>query len=182
MASRFNLPHIDITARATAQDYVGEGAFGTPAVRIRAEHGARIQNELRVALAAADQKRPTDDRLEPSNTSVIEVELRRGTLPDVLDMKREGIRTGAAKADDANVRTIALHVPDHARPILDQILDEYLHGELTSVGQNPPNRTKVESIEAIREARLATLWTDQKSYPWGKPSVHLVGALVFQGP
>jgi hypothetical protein len=165
MASRFSLPHIDISARATTQNYVGEGVGGgSSAVRIRAEHGTRIQAELQAAFTAADQKRPTDNRLERPTSSIVEVELRRGTRADTLDVKREGIRTGAAKVDEAS-RTIALHVPDHARPVLDQLLQEYLHGELTDVGQNPPNQAKVESIEAIREARLATLWTDQKATP-----------------
>jgi hypothetical protein len=74
-------------------------------------------------------------------------------------MKSEAIRAGAAKANDTNERTIALYVPDHARPVLEHILDDYLNGELTERG-NPPNRAKVESIEAIRTARLETFWTD----------------------
>jgi hypothetical protein len=50
-------------------------------------------------------------------------------------------------------------VPDHARPVLEQILSDYLTGQLTEKG-NPPNKVKVESIEAIRTARLETFWTD----------------------
>jgi len=60
---------------------------------------------------------------------------------------------------DTNDRTIALYVPDHARPALDEILNDYLNGQLTEAG-NPPYRTKVESIEAVRTARLETFWTD----------------------
>lgn len=169
MPSRFSLPHIDISARATTQNYVGDSGGASPAVRIRAEHGTRIQAELRAAFAAADQNRPTDNRLEPPTGSIIEVELRRGMRADILDTKTDSIRTGAAKVE-ANSRTIALHVPDHARPVFDQLLEEYLHGELTDAG-NPPNQAKVEAIEAIRAARLATLWTDQK------PLQHLFGGL-----
>src|SRR5947208_7728099 len=100
MASRFTLPHIDISAFADAQQYSGESAFGSSAIRSREEHGRRIQNELTVALAAADAARPPDARLEPASSSIIEVELRKGTLADALDMKTEGIRAGAAREDD----------------------------------------------------------------------------------
>jgi hypothetical protein len=159
MASRFNLPHIDISAFVTTQEYVGEQGFGSGAVRERAAHGERIRNELRVALAAGDGTEPTDERLEAPTGTFVEVELRRGTPADSLDMKTQNIRSGAAKATQANDRIIALYVPDHARPVLEQILDDYLNGQLSEVG-NPPNRTKVESIEAIRTARLETFWTD----------------------
>ena len=159
MASRFNLPHIDITAFASSQDYAGSSSGGSSAVRIRDEHGKRIQNELRVALTAADQVRPTDERLEPPTGAYIEVELRRGTRADALDLKGEDIRAGATKVTEANDRTIALYVPDHARPVLEQILDDYLNGPLSKKG-NPPQKAKVESIEAIRTARLETFWTD----------------------
>src|SRR6266852_1211622 len=166
MPSRFNLPHIDITARVASQEYLSEGGPRSSAVRDRAEHGARVQNELRVALAAADGIRPTiDPRLPQPAGTYLEVELRRGTLADSLDMVREGIRSGAAKVDEANVRTIALYVPDHARPALETILNDYLNGELSQRTGNPPNQGKVESIEAIRMVRLVTLWTDQKPIP-----------------
>jgi hypothetical protein len=159
MPSRYNLPHIDITRFATSQEYVGEQSFGSSAVRERAVHGQKIQNELQAAWAAADRTEPTDARLEPPTGTFVEVELRRGTPADTLDRKSADIRTGAVKANDANERTIALYVPDHARPVLERILDDYLHGELTE-GGNPPNKTTVEAIEAIRTARLETFWTD----------------------
>jgi hypothetical protein len=165
MASRFTLPHVDISVFADAQEYAGDSAFNTSAVRIREEHGRRIQNELTVALAAADAARPTDERLEPPSSGLIEVELRRGTAADKLDLKTEGIRAGAAREDAANRITIALHVPDHARPILEQIISDYLTGPLTERGRNPPNKAKVEAIDNIRAARIATLWTDIRSVP-----------------
>jgi hypothetical protein len=165
MPSRFTLPHLDISARVATQDYAGDGSRNTGAVRIREEHGRRVQNELRVALEAADQSRPVDERLPAPMGAYVEVELRRGTAVDKVELKSEGIRAGAAKATDGNTRTIALYVPDHARPILEQILDEYLNGDLTPKGKNPPNKNRVESIEAIRTARIGTLWTDPKPIP-----------------
>lgn len=160
MASRFTLPHIDIARFSTSQPYQGSSAGSSGSSRVRAEHGRRVQNELTAALALADHIRPTDERLEPPNGTFIEVELRSGTKPDALDQKREGIRSGAAKTDNQNERTIALFVPDEARPVFQQIIDDYINGPLTARGNNPPNKTKVEAIEAFRAARLETFWTD----------------------
>ena len=87
MPSRYNLPHFDITAFVSTHEYVGEGGGRPSAVRERAAHGQRIQNELRVALEAADRNKPTDERLATPTGTFLEVELRRGTAPDLLDMK-----------------------------------------------------------------------------------------------
>ncbi|HTO65778.1 MAG TPA: S8 family peptidase [Bradyrhizobium sp.] len=162
MPGRFTLPHIDITARSTSQIYKGEGTTvrGTP--RDRIEHGRRVQSELREALAAADRLRPLDDRLPPSAGVYLEVELDRGKRPDVLDVKKQGVRAGAAKVDAQSRRIISLYVPDHARPAFEQIVDDYLNGPLTEKAKQPKNRDKVEAIEAIRVAHLATRWTDPK--------------------
>lgn len=158
MPSRYNLPHIDIARFAATQDYVGEPGFGNPAVRVREEHGRRLQNELQASLDAAAQVRTADERLPAPTGSLIEVELRRGTEPDALDMKRQGIRAGATKTTLANDRTITLYVPDHARAALETILNDYL-GQDTD-GGNPRNQAKVEAIEAFRMARLESVWTD----------------------
>lgn len=160
MASRFTLPHIDISALASPQDYAGSGAFGNPVDRIREEHGRRLQNELNAALAMADALRPQDERLDAPSGSIVEVELRRGSRPDLLEQKREDIRVSAAKANDRNDRTIALFIPDDARAAFEKILNDYLTGELTEEAGNPPNKTKIEAIDTFRAARLETLWTD----------------------
>lgn len=165
MASRFTLPHIDISAFASQQPYSGDPGFSSSAVRIRAEHGARLKNELTVALAAAAQFRPTDERLTPATSSIIEVDLRRGTPADALDLKNDDVRTGAAKESGAGIKTIALYVPDHARPAFEKIIADYLEGPLTKKGKSPPNKGKVEAIENIRAARIATLWTDTRPVP-----------------
>jgi hypothetical protein len=158
MPSRYNLPHIDIAGFSTTQDYVGEGTPGNPTVRERQAHGERLRNELRASLDEAIQARPVDDRLPVPTGSIIEVELRRGTEPDKLDMVRQGVRSGAVKTTAANDRTIVLFVPDHARAALETIINDYL-GRDTDSG-NPRNQAKVESIEAFRRARLETFWTD----------------------
>ncbi len=159
MPTRFTLPHIDIARFATTTQYMGQGAGGGANARVRAEHGRRIQHELRAALNLAEAQRAPDDRLPPPDGSLIEVELRRGEGADSLDSKREGIRTGAAKLDENNNRIVSLYVPDAARPALEAIIENYINGDLTP-GGNPPNQAKVEAIEAFRLARLETVWTD----------------------
>ena len=159
MPSRFDLPHIDISALAGSQRYMGSGSAGSGAIRIREEHGRRLQEELNAAFAAADEDRPVDDRLPPVQGTYLEVELYRGTKPDVLERKRDGIRPGAVKASDQNERTVALYVPDNARTALQQILADYTSGPLTE-RENPPNRATIGPIESFRRARLQTFWTD----------------------
>lgn len=131
MPSRYNLPHIDIGQLASGHEYIGQGSYGNPVARERAEHGRRLQGELESALAMADQARRSDARLKPPTGALIEVELRKGTDPEVLNRKREGIRAGAVKTALKEDRIIALYVPDHARPALAAILDEYLNGPVS---------------------------------------------------
>ena len=160
MASRFTLPHIDIAAFSSTQAYQGSGSGGSSTARIRAEHGRRIQNELRAALVLADAMRPSDERLAPPTGVPLEILLRRGSKADILEQKTQGILAGSTKFAADDDLTIALYVPDHARPMLDLIVDDYLNGPLTPKAQQPPNRPKVEAINAVRLAKLETFWTD----------------------
>jgi hypothetical protein len=152
MPSRFTFPHIDITRFKSRHEYAGVGAGGSSAVRIREEHGRRLQGELDAALKLAEEQRPKDDRLPAPTTSIIEVELRRGTDPEKLDRKTADIRSSAAKANDRDDRTIAVFVPDGSKEVLAKIIDDYVNGPLTEDAGNPPNRSLVEAIEAFRAA------------------------------
>ena len=160
MASRFTLPHIEIARFKSEQDYSGIGGGGSSAVRIRDEHGRRLQGEFAAAMKLAEELRPKDDRLPAATTSIIEVELRRGADPESLDRKKAEIRSSAAKANDRDDRTVAVFVPDGSKEVLAKILDDYLNGPLTPDAGNPPNKGLVEAIEAFRVARLETVWTD----------------------
>ena len=70
---------------------------------------------------------------------------------------------GAVKLEDNEMSTVALYVPDDARPVLEQILEEYTSGPLTEKANEPRFKDVVEPIEQIRQARLETLWTDDPS-------------------
>lgn len=160
MPTRFTLPHLDIAQFSTSQKYQGSqgGSGGSP--RAREEHGRRLQAELNAALNLAEQLRVADDRLPPAEGSFLEVDLRHGTKPDVLDRSRDEIRSSAAKADALNDRTIALYVPDRSRNVLEQIIEDYLAGPVSEKSGAPPHQPKVEAIDAFRIARLETFWTD----------------------
>jgi len=158
MPTKFTLPHIDISALASANAYTGSSTGGSSIQRIRAEHGAKLIRELEAAYSSIDEMRGEDDRLEKAEGGFVEVELRRGTNPDVLERKKSGIRPGAV-SDTETARKVALYVPDHAREAFKEILSDYQNGPLTGAG-NPPNDQSVKPIEAFRRAHLGTFWTD----------------------
>jgi len=159
MVSRFTLPHIDISPFFETAAYAGTGSGRPPGSRIRDEHGARLARDLSVALSGIDELRSSEAPLDRSSGSYVEVELRRGANPsEVLERKSNGIRPGAVKDQD-NARTVALFIPDQARPALQQVIADYLGGPLTQ-GGNPPNAARVEAIEAFRRVRLESFWTD----------------------
>lgn len=163
MASRFTLPHIDISRLSEPADYTGEGSGRSNTVRERDAHGALLQREFAAAVAMIDAQRAVDERLPAAQGGYIEVALKRGTDPDGLERKKLNVRPGAVRDEPAE-RVVALYVPDQARAALTAILDDYRHGQLSEKG-NPPNKALVESIEAFRLARLETLWTDEAPIP-----------------
>jgi hypothetical protein len=159
MPSRYNLPHISIDRFRSENSYQGEGTNIYKVDRVREDHARRIQGELVTAFARADQERPADARLPEINGVYLEVELRGKTPTDILDLTKSHIRSGASKTTEDNNRTIAVYVPDYARKVLEKILEDYRTGPL-GVSGDPPQKDRVESIEAIRKARLETFWTD----------------------
>jgi hypothetical protein len=160
MAGRFTLPHIDISALRISRDYIGTGSGGSSAPRIRAEHARKLIAELDAAISAIDETRIEDSRLDPPLGGYIEVELRGRTEPSgALERKTQGIRPGAVR-EELTTRTVALYVPDRAREALAAILVDYRDGPLSEKAQRPPNAGSVEPIEAFRQARLGTFWTD----------------------
>lgn len=158
----FDKPHIDISQRVRTVRYKSppRNMGGGSSPRIREEHGARILAEMRAAFLSSEAERPSDPRLEPVPGIFVEVELRPGTNPEsTLDRKRDGIRTGAVQRTENNDVKVAMFIPDDARPVLEQILEEYRSGRLNDKNE-PPKKDKVEPIESIRRIRLETFWTD----------------------
>ena len=161
--ANFDKPHIDISDRVKTRNYQAprENRGGGSAPRIREQHGARLQQQLAAAYQAAQNATPNATGIEVSGV-LIEVELQRGAKPDLLDRKSDGIRAGAVHSDGQGASTIGLLVPEGAKAVLEQILQDYRSGPLTPK-RNIPQADKVEPIEAIRQARLETFWTDELS-------------------
>lgn len=161
----FDKPHIDISRRVRTASYQAprRNMGGGSAPRVRAEHGARILAEMRAAFAGSEADRPRDERIESVPGVFVEVELRPGTNPETtLDRKRDGVRAGAIQKTENDNLKVALFVPDGARPVLEQILEDYRTGDLNAKNE-PPKKDKVEPIETIRRVRFETFWTDEPS-------------------
>lgn len=136
------------------------------------------------AFAAADEDRTDDERLDPPEGTYLEIALRAGSNPEaVLERKRDGIRPGAVvrpeQADELlndNQTTVALFVPDSARAVLQEIIQEYTSGDLTEKGK-VPRKDRVEPIDAVRQARLETFWTDEPNALPREPTMQFGGKL-----
>lgn len=180
----FDKPHIDISRRVRSAPYKAprRNMGGGSALRVREEHGARILMEMRAAFAESDAIRPQDQRVESVPGTFVEVELRRGTNPETtLDRNRDGVRTGAVQKTENDDLKAVLFVPDGARPVLEQILEEYRTGDLNAKNE-PPKKDKVEPIEAIRRIRFETFWTDELSaLPTGPQDTIWWEAWCFKG-
>ena len=162
MASKYSLPHINIESRRERADFksTNERFPGSPPPRDRQQHGAMLRGQFSQAANDFEQDRPRDERVSPAAGVYLEVELRPNASPDSLERKRSNLKPASAKLGAADTRIVGLFVPEDAKPVLESILADYQSGELTKKGQNPPYKSFVEPIEAIRKARLETFWTD----------------------
>ena len=164
MASRYNLPHIDLSQRTQAVPFTSTASnpvgVGTPLSREK--HGEKLRGELAAAYRAFDAARCEDERIGPPKGAFLEVELKRGTRIEAVERKTDRITPGAAKRTETNILIVGLYVPDEAREVLLDILREYHEGELTPNG-NPRRKRFVEAIDSIRQAHLETFWTDDVS-------------------
>lgn len=172
MAPRYTLPHIDLIGRKSRVAYkASNDRFPSSSQpRDRVAHGGKLRGDLQSAFEAFDETRPVDPRVEPVKGAFLEVELRRGSVADNLERKTDGVIPLAVQTDAAESRIVGLFVPDEARPLLDQILQDYQTGPLTEVAQNPPKKGFVEPIESFRRARLETFWTDDPVFLPTDPS------------
>jgi hypothetical protein len=119
-----------------------------------------LRGQFSQAATEFEQDRPRDDRVSPDAGIYLEVELRPNANSDGLERKRSHLKPASAKLGASDNRVVGLFVPEEARVVLESILTDYQSGDLTERGKNPPYKTFVEPIEAIRKARLETFWTD----------------------
>ena len=161
MASRYELPHLDLSRGVRSEPYTSTGTnpVGAGSPRSREEHGGKLRGELASAYHAFDSARRTDERLEVQEGAFLELEMKRGAKVETVERKKDRFTPGAARREPDDRRIVGLYVPDESREVFSDILREYQEGDLTPKG-NPKNKKVVESIESIRQARLETFWTD----------------------
>ena len=161
MASRYELPHLDLSRGVRSEPYTSTGTnpVGAGSPRSREEHGGKLRGELASAYHAFDSARRTDARLEVQEGAFLELEMKRGANVETVERKKDRFTPGAARREPDDRRIVGLYVPDESREVFSEIFREYQEGELTPKG-NPKNKKVVESIESIRQARLETFWTD----------------------
>ena len=158
----YDLPHIDIGSRRLRRDYQDRqrdlSGLGVP--RTREEHGARIRQQLLDVLQRTDDTRPAREELGPRQGTYVEIELERGKHPEkTIERKSRGMHPGAVNSAPNDADKVVLYVPDAARAILEEILNNYTDGPLTPGGR-PQQQAFVEPIEEIRQALLTSFWTD----------------------
>ena len=172
MASRYELPHLDLSRGVRAESYTSTGTnpVGAGSPRSREEHGGKLRGELETAYRAFDSARRADARLDVQEGAYLELELKRGARVEAVERKRDKFTPGAARREPDDRRIVGLYVPDESREVFKNILRDYQEGELTEKG-NPQRKGFVESIESIRQARLETFWTDDPARlpPPGEP-------------
>ena len=165
MVPTYDLPHIDLSQRVHSVPYksTNSNQIGAGTPRVREEHGARLRNELANAYRAFDEERRQDPRIGPSDGTFLEVELKRGSRVETVERKRRArFVPGSAQLDDQRHPIVGLYVADESRNVFEAILREYEEGDLSENGR-PPMKDFAESIESIRQARLETYFTDDRS-------------------
>tara|TARA_R110001632_G_scaffold20970_3_gene62098 strand:- start:473 stop:2950 length:2478 start_codon:yes stop_codon:yes gene_type:complete len=159
--TRFNRPHIDISALAQSRTYKSKGSRGGKVIqRVRDEHGPPLIEDYTRAFDEALRDRPAqpENGIEPKGV-VLEFQLHPQSGPAKLDRTREKTRQGAIRVDDNGVQRVAVIIPDDKRDVMERLLDEYLNGDVNDKGK-PPNAGRIDQIDRIRRATFDTFWRD----------------------
>ncbi|MEL6825530.1 MAG: S8 family peptidase [Pseudomonadota bacterium] len=159
--TRFNKPHIDISALGQRRTYTSNNSSPRKAIqRIRDEHGPPLFEDYVQAFDEALEARPSDpvQGIEPDGV-VLEFQLHPQAQPAQLDRKSENTRQGAVRVAENGAQFVALIIPDDKRDVMERLIDEYLNGELND-NDRPPNYGRIDPIDAIRSATFETFWRD----------------------
>ena len=163
MASNYKHPHINIENRRERTTFrsANDRFPSSPPPRDQRQHGALLRGQLSDAVSSFERSRPSDERVTAARGVYLELELRPETNPDAYEKKTSGLKPASAKLDVSENRIIGLFVPDDAKNVFEDILKNYQDFEPNEETKNPPLKSFVEPIEAIRTARLETFWTDE---------------------
>ncbi|MFM9850376.1 MAG: S8 family peptidase [Hyphomicrobiaceae bacterium] len=163
-ASKYSLPHIRIERFRKVADYrpPGQAIESKPSDRERFSHGRKLSGELAQALAVAHRIIEGRDEAvaEGRSGTYLEVETSPGDdLPD-LTWTSQGIRLGAIRVTEDGAQVGGLFVPSTAETFLAGKVGEYATG---SPSEDLEGR--IDKVERIGIATVATLWNDKRELP-----------------
>ncbi|MET0087592.1 MAG: S8 family peptidase [Sedimenticola sp.] len=167
------LPHLFVEGGITTQEYTSPRSgrnkpVNTPE-RDRFPHAAKLTGQLN-ALTEIQQQRIIEQKARGID-AFNGIYLRFESTPDFdlkfasLDVRPSGIELCSVKKS-GNTHIATVFVPEGKLPIFLRKIQAYANPEKNTPKGHPANREFVESIEAISEAALQALWTDDEAlYP-----------------
>lgn len=158
MAPKYELPHYIITGQRSEDRYTSHTSPRKPKEFDREAHGVRLLTELDKGAKNFREHEPEDSPLGSSGGVFLEVALSPGSeVTSILEKNK--MQVGATKLAENGERIVGLYVPEKSMPILRSILEDYGYADELPSGR-PPNKTRVEAIERIREASFLSFWND----------------------
>ncbi len=167
------LRHIFLGNTAQPRDFTPPGGGGPknpryPQRRIQ-QHGTRLQEQLeRVTATALDIAGSRENAgLEQCSGMTITFDLALN--PDLkiesLEDHRAGIQLLTLNVITAETATASVFVPDGQLRVFESKVRDYLSDEKITQSNRRRNEVLINSIEQVRRAVLADLWTDAEPLP-----------------
>lgn len=158
------LPHLIVAAPPTTERFVSTmSGGGKPRLKRqdRKAHGQKLQQDL----AAVDLPVAPGEPRPPGMTLEFSSEPGFDLIVKSLEAERAGIQLlGVKNVGDVTVATV--YVPDGQLSFFEKRVADYLDtSKQTKTGQ-PQHRPLIDSVAAVRRARLESFWTDDPAvYP-----------------
>jgi hypothetical protein len=156
-------PHLFVVGTETSYSHTGRGGGGGQYARPprdRVLHADKLLSELTASESEAERR-----GLQPTDPNLLTFELRPEAADLVASLERlkSGIALLSVVEDPAGIRA-TIHVPAKKRRIIEAILTRYRTQDDPRSGR-PKSQDLVESIDVIRLATEADLWTDSLPFP-----------------
>lgn len=159
-----DLPHLRISGTETAYEYTARGGGGGPEfqrpVRDRLQHATLLKRELQNADQEAQRRGLRDDdprqltyELQPNALEVVESLERRQSGIELLSVTKHPTKIVAS-----------VRVPAGKQKIVEAVFIRYETKEHPK-SKRPSHQDLVESIDGLRLATEADLWTDTVAFP-----------------
>ena len=167
------LRHIFLANTAQPQDFTPPSGRGStrpryPRRNIR-QHGANLQKQLEhaasTALDAAELRRDAGLEQCSGMTLTFDLSLNPDLRIESLEDQRAGIQLLTVNVINQETATASVFVPDGQLRVFERKVRDYLNDDKITKADRRRNEVLVNSIEQIRRAVLADLWTDVEPLP-----------------